>query len=263
VGTAAAFITPRGITTDGTNLYVADYGNNTIRKIVIDSAEVSPFAGTDGAVFGYADGTGNEASFHSPSGITYHNGFLYVSDTVNNRIRKIEVSTKIVTTLSGLANVDGPVNAGFADGTADSAKFYLPQGITTDGTYVYVADTANHRIRRIDIANGTTDTIAGTGLAGSADGSGDVATFNLPTGITSDGTYLYVAEFGSHIIRKITVGDTAALSTVALLAGSAGTAGAVGGAGTVARFNGPSGITTDGTNLYVSDYSGYTIRKIQ
>lgn len=263
VGTAAAFITPRGITTDGTNLYVADYGNNSIRKIVIDSAMVSAFAGTDGAVAGYTDGTGNAATFHSPSSLTYHDGFLYVSDTANNRIRRIEVSTQIVTTLAGLANVDGPVNAGFADGVAGSAKFNLPQGITTDDTHVYVADTANHRIRRILIADGTTDTIAGTGIAGSTDGSGNVATFNLPTGIATDGTYLFVAEFGSHVIRKITIGSTAALSTVELLAGSAGIAGAIGGTGTIARFNGPSGITTDGTNLYVSDYSGYTIRKIQ
>jgi len=262
-GTGAAFITPRGITTDGTDLYVADYGNNTIRKIAIDGAMVSAFAGTLGAVAGYTDGTGAAATFHSPSGITYHNGYLYVADTANNRIRRIEISSTIVTTLAGQPDVAGTINAGFADGIASGAKFNLPQGLTTDGTYVYVADTANNRIRRISIADGTTETIAGTGSVGSDNGAGDVSTFNLPTGITMDGTYLYVTDFGSHVIRKITVGATAASTTVELLAGSAGTAGTANGIGAAAMFNGPSGIATDGTNLYISDYSGYTIRKIQ
>lgn len=266
IGVGAAFNTCRGIATDGVNLYIADYGNNTIRQIVIGTVAVSPFAGTDGVVAGFIDGTGNAATFHSPSGITYYNGYLYVSDTANNRIRKIEVSTKIVGTLAGAPNVDGPVNAGTTDGTSVNAKFNGPQGITTDGTYVYVADTANNLIRRILISDGTTLTIAGTGVAGTDNGAGNVAKFNLPTGIATDGTSLFVTDFGTHIVRRITGAATAATAadtTVSTLAGTAATGGTVSGIGTAAQFNGPSGITTDGTNLYVSDYNGHTIRKIQ
>ncbi len=268
VGIGAAFTNPRGITTDGTNLYIADYGANTIRKIVIGTQTVSHFAGTDGLIAGFTDGTGNAATFHSPSGITYFNGFLYVADTANNRIRKIEVSTKIVTTLSGEPDVDGPVNAGLIDGVPSVAKFNGPQGIATDGTFVYIADTANNCIRRIRISDGMTLTIAGSEVAGSNDGtSGIDATFNLPIGIATDGTFLYVTDFASHVIRVIAGAPTAVTAAniiVTTIAGSAGTAGAANGYGIpAAQFNGPSGITTDGTNLYVSDYSGHTIRKIQ
>lgn len=266
VGTGAAFSTPRGIATDGTNFYIADYGNNTIRKIVIGTATVSAFAGTGGAVAGFVDGLGAAAFFNSPSGITYHNGYLYVADTANNRIRKIDVSNANVTTLAGAPDVDGPVNAGSTDGTALNAKFNVPQGITTDGTYVYVADTGNNKIRRIAIADGVTLTIAGTGVAGVGNGVGNVATFNLPTGIATDGTNLFITDFASHLIRKITGASTAATSAdtvVTTLAGTASTAGTISGTGTAAQFDGPSGIATDGVNLYVSDYSGHTIRKIQ
>jgi len=266
VGVGAAFTSPRGITTDGTNLFIADYGANTIRQIVIGTATVSHLAGTDGLVSGFTDGTGNAATFHSPSGITYYNGNLYVADTANNRIRKVEVSTKIVTTLAGQPDVDGPVNAGSTDGTNVNAKFNGPQGITTDGTYVYVADTANNKIRRILIADGTTLTIAGTGVAGTDNGAGNVAKFNLPIGITIDGTNLFVTDSATHTVRKITGAagaSTAADTTVSTLAGTASTGGTVAGLGTAAQFNGPSGITTDGTNLYVSDYTSHTIRKIQ
>lgn len=113
------------------------------------------------------------------------------------------------------------------------------------------------------ISDGTTSTLAGIGTAGSTNGAGDVASFNLPTGITTDGTYLYITEFGSHTVRKITIGVSAAASTVALLAGTVGISGTVSGTGSAAKFDGPVGITTDGSNLYVSDYTGHTIRKIQ
>jgi len=270
VGAAAYFNTPRGMTlvkTDiGVDIYVCDYGNNSIRKITFDAgagtATVSSFAGTLGAVDGAVEGTGDAATFHSPSGITYYDGNLYVTDTFNNKIRKIVVSTTEVTTIAGQSGVVS--SAAFIDGTGVNARFNQPQGITNDGTYLYVADTVNHSIRRIVITTGVTDTIAGTGAAGLVDGNGTVAQFSSPIGITTDGTYLYVADSVNHNIRKITPGTTAALTTVATLAGSTGsTPGTADGYGTAAKFNNPYGITTDGTNLYVAEYTNYDIRKIQ
>lgn len=98
-GTAALFNSPSGITSDGTNLYVADTGNNTIRKIVISTGEVTLFAGSSTGASGSTDGTGTAALFHSPSGITTDGTNLYVTDAGNNSIRKIVISTKTVTTL--------------------------------------------------------------------------------------------------------------------------------------------------------------------
>ena len=100
-------------------------------------------------------------------------------------------------------------------------------------------------------------TLAGTGSSGSANGTGTSASFNHPTGITTDGTNLYVADSSNHLIRQIVI-STGAVTTVA----GTGTSGSANGTGTSASLNGPRGITTDGTNLYVVDHGGHLIRKI-
>jgi len=262
-GTSAGFITPRGITTDGTYLYVADYGNHAIRRITVSSGLVEPYAGTLAATAGATENAAADAAlFNGPSGITTDGTNLYVADTNNNKIRKIVIAdsngTRTVSTLSGPSGTVG--TAGWNDGAAAGAQFSGPQGITTDGTNLYIADTGNNRIRQIRISDGETSTLAGSGATGSADNStGTLATFYGPIGITTDGTYLYVADATSNKIRRV---DIAAPHGVTTLAGS-GTAGAADGVGTAATFNGPRGVATDGTNLYVSDYSGNTIRKIQ
>jgi len=120
-----------------------------------------------------------------------------VADFDNHLIRKIVISTGAVTTLAGTGS------SGSANGTGTSASFNSPHGITTDGTNLYVADMSNHLIRQIVISTGVVTTVAGTGSSGSANGTGTSASFNLPRGITTDGTNLYVAEYGNHLIRKI------------------------------------------------------------
>ena len=195
-GTLASFYRPLGITRDGTNLYVADTYNHLIRKIVISTGVVTTLAGTGSS--GSADNsTGTLASFYRPLGITTDGTNLYVSDTYNHRIRKIVISTGVVTTLAGGSH-------GSADndnGTAASFKF--PHGIITDGTNLYVADTFNYLIRKIVISTGAVTTVAGTGSAGSANGTGTSASFYYPRAITTDGTNLYVADTNNNRIRKI------------------------------------------------------------
>ena len=101
-------------------------------------------------------------------------------------------------------------------------------------------------------------TLAGTGSSGSANGTGTSASFNNPRGITTDGTNLYVADQGNHLIRKIVI-STGAVTTVA----GTGSSGSANGTGTSASFYNPIGITTDGTNLYVANYTNHLIRKIE
>ncbi len=194
-GTSASFNYPQGITTDGTNLYVADYSNHLIRKIVISTGAVTTLAGTGSS--GSANGTGTSASFNYPQGITTDGTNLYVAERVNHLIRKIVISTGAVTTLAGTGST------GSANGTGTSASFSFPRGITTDGTNLYVADSGNHLIRQIVISTGAVTTLAGTGSSGSANGTGTSASFNYPQGITTDGTNLYVADYGNNLIRKI------------------------------------------------------------
>ncbi|MHB9116801.1 MAG: NHL repeat-containing protein [Burkholderiales bacterium] len=252
-GTAASFYSPPGITTDGTNLYVADV--TAIRKIVIATGAVTTLAGSTLGATGSADGTGTAARFANVRGITTDGKNVYVADTDNSTIRKIVIATGAVTTLAGTAKSNG-----ITDGTGAAARFYRPSSLTADGTNLYVADTGNHTIRKIVIATGAVTTLAGTASPffgyGSTDGTGTAAKFNGPAGITTDGTNLYVADTGNNAIRKVVI----ATGAVTTLAGGAW--GSTDGTGTAALFYSPAGIVTDGTNLYVADSLNTTIRKI-
>jgi sugar lactone lactonase YvrE len=252
-GTAASFWNPVGITTTGTNLYVTDSGNNTIRRISITFNNVSTVAGSAGQS-GLLDGTASAARFNNPQGITTDGRNLYVADSGNNTIRKIEIATEVVTTLAGSAG-----NAGLADGTGAAARFNNPKGITTDGANLYVADSGNNVIRKIEISTGSVTTIAGSagGASGSSDGTGSTALFANPQGITMDGANLYITDSNNNTIRRMVIGT----GVVTTLAGSAGNPGVVDGTGAFAKFTTPFGITTDGRNLYVTDDAS-TLRKI-
>ena len=258
---AATFATPRSITSDGTNLYVADTGNNVIRKIVIATGAVTTLAGT--GVPGAADGAGATATFNSPIGIATDGANLYVVDSGNHKIRKIVIATGVVSSFTGAANTAGVVGA--ADGAGATATFYSPFEITTDGSNLYVTDWGNQKIRKIVIATGVVSNLTGVanarGTVGAVDGAPATATFNYPWGITTDGANLYVADYLNNKIRKIVI----ATGVVSSFTGGANTAGGVGaadGAGATATFNSPVGITTDGTNLYVVDTVNNKIRKI-
>ena len=198
IGPAARLNGPFGITTDGTNLYVADFNAETIRKIVISTGAVTTIAGADG-VIGSADGNGAAASFNSPAGITTDGTNLYVTDYDNGTIRKIVISTGAVTTIAGAPGIYGNL-----DGIGAAARLNGPFGITTDGTNLYVADFNAETIRQIVISSGAVTTMAGTNtIAGSADGTGSAALFSGPAGITTDGSHLYFLDSMNHTIRQL------------------------------------------------------------
>jgi hypothetical protein len=246
-----------GITTDGTSLFFTN--NHSICKADISTGVITTIAGS-ASTPGSLDGIGSAARFNYPYAITTDGTNLYVADSLNNTIRKIVLSTGVVTTFAGSASAFGST-----DGIGASARFSEPEGITTDGIYLYVADYGNNTIRKIAISTATVTTIAGAaGISGSTDAPGATARFYNLGNITTDGTNLYVTDSNvlsgnfSGTIRKIIIAS-GAVSTVA---GSATGSGSTDGQGTAARFNQPIGITTDGTNLYVTDRYNYTIRKI-
>ncbi len=222
-------------------IYVADTGNNTIRKIA-PNGRVSTLAGSAG-VAGSADGNGTAARFNYPT---------YVADTLNFTIRKITPSGD-VSTLAGVAG-----EFGYADGAGAQATFTYPYGlaVTTSGT-VFVADTYNYTIRKI-LPDGTTSTVAGVrGGSGSNDGNASGARFNAPRGIAVDGAgNVYVADEFSSTIRKLTPDGM-----VRTLAGYAGATGSNDGAGSSARFNYAAGVAVSQSGvLYVADTRNQTVR---
>ena len=250
-GAAAMFNYPYSSVTDGTNIYVADSFNNLIRKVVISTGVVTTLAGSGEAET--TDGTGTDASFNGPSGITSDGTNLYVTEWSGKVVRKVVIATGVVTTLAGTAGV-----AGTADGTGTAASFNIPLGITTDGTNVYVLDMWVHTIRKIVIATGVVTTFAGTGACGAVDGTGTAASFCQPSGITNDGTYLYIADTSNQLIRKVDM-TTAVVTTIA---GASGVYGYLDGTGVAAQFNYPEGITITGGHLYVIDTQNYVVRDV-
>jgi len=249
-GTSAKFNSPKGVCSDGAgNIYVTDTNNHKIRKIVIATGVVSTLAGSTA---GFFNDTGTSAKFNTPYGLCSDGaGNIYVADSYNNKVRKIVIATGATSTLAGSV-------LGFLNGVGTSAKFNIPLAICTDGTgNLYVADTYNHKIRKIVIATGATSTLTGTS-SGFFNGEAISAQFKFPNGLCTDGSgNLYVADIQNNKIRKIVI----ATGVTSTLAGS--TAGFNNATGGLAQFNNPYGICKDSSgNLYIADYSNDLIRKI-
>jgi sugar lactone lactonase YvrE len=275
------------------HLFVAD--NMCIRVIDTKAGQVTTLAGVYDSVAGGTDGVGAKALFNLPSGLAYSGGQLYVTDTENHAIRKVDVATATVTTIGGAIGAPGAVDA---VGTA--ARFREPEGLALDASgNLYIGDTDNNTIRKMSIATGAVTTVAGTaGQAGATDGVGAAARFKQPKALTLDGMgNAYVIDNGNLSIRKIvlatatvstlvkfttppqglttdganvlvTDGDQRVVSvapdgTVTGVAGAAGQEGFVDGPPAVARFNAPAGLMNDGAGtLYVADDGNSAIRTV-
>ena len=278
------------------NLYVASYGSEQILKVT-PGGTVTVFAGSGSQ--GQEDGTGTAAQFLYPTGVALSpdGTLLYVTDRVNNTIRKITVPGAVVTTFAGKAS-----QYGTTDATGLNARFSNPTDavLAPDGN-LYVTDAFNARIRKVTPA-GVTSTLAGS-IFGNMDGTGASARFAAPMEITfgydgpdwvlyvtdqqnnnvrkitqagvvttvatglngvtgvavaADGD-VYVSEFYGHTIKKIDMPS----ATVTVFAGASGVPGSTNGTGTAARFENPAGLTIDGSGtLFVADYTNNLIRQI-
>lgn len=237
----ARFNTPSALALDSAgNIYVADSGNNTIRRVT-SVGVVTTVAGSPGSL-GTTDGIGNLARFAFPTGIAVDSfGTIYVSDKLTHLIRKITPGNAVQTFV-------------FA-----SAGLSFPGGLAVDsGFNLYVADSRNHVIRKVS-PGGAVTTLAGiVGSAGSLDGNGSAARFNQPEGVGLDSAgNVYVADTLNHTIRRIAVnGDVTTIAGLPLNSGTSD------GSGTGARFNQPYSIAVDTSgNIWVTDTFNHTIRR--
>lgn len=255
IGTAATFYGPMDVVRDASgNFYIADVGNNKIRKIDATTLAVTTFAGT--GALGREDGNRLSATFNGPENMVFDaSGNLFIADKFNNSIRKIDMTTGIVSTFAG--SLIG--NLGNVNGTVNNATFYYPSGLVFDASgNLFVTEEYGHTIRKIT-PSAVVTTFAGsiTGASGSNNGTGTSARFSYPWDITIDASdNLFVTEWGNKIVRKITPA-----AVVTTFAGSAGNSDVTDGTGLAARFVNPLGITTSPTgDMYVTD--GNRIRKI-
>jgi sugar lactone lactonase YvrE len=278
-GWAPAFASPNGVAvaSDGT-IFVTDNGNGVIRSIVRSAGGatiVSTFAGTsipvpdknrqekinstEVGISGFRDGPALDSLFEQPDDIVIApDGTIYVSDPLNSAIRRIRqvAGQTVMDTLAG-SGVPG-----FIDGASRSARFNTPLGIalSPDGQLLLVADFGNNRIRRVNLATGIVETLAGNGNAGFDDGPPGDATFDGPIGIAvdSDGV-AYVSDLNNNAIRRV---DTS--GNVGILAGGGRPKKVINGPGVVATFASPKGLVIDRTArvLYVADFENNLVRSI-
>lgn len=249
---------PSGLAIDAQgNLYIADTGNNVIREITLNGM-ISTVAGNGEAGDLGDNGPATSANLNTPIGLAFdRQGNLLIADSINNRVREVEVGGTIIT-------FAGTGSKGFAgdDGPATSAKLFRPSGVAVDANgNVYIADTGNMRVRKVTL-DGIIHTAAGIGTQGDLGDGGPATNAELaqPGGVGVDAAgHLFIADTDNNVIREVTLDGT--ITTVA----GSGTPGFSGDNGppTSAGLRLPSGVTFDSAgDLYIADTGNNAIRAI-
>jgi hypothetical protein len=225
----------------GSYLFFTDYGNHRVRRINLTDNRIFTVAGTGESGFAGDGGAATAANLSFPSHLAVSGDKLYITDAANNRIRVVDLSSGIISSLSTVV--------------------VTPAGIAVAGDQVYVAETSRRRIRRIDLRTMTITTIAGTGASGSTGDGGQAiaATFMSPVGVEVVGDAMYVTDSAAHRVRRIDL-VTGVITTIAGT-GAPGFSGD-GGDASIARLFGPGQPAAADGYLYVPDIRNGRIRAI-
>jgi sugar lactone lactonase YvrE len=260
--TSASLNHPSSVTLDGAgNMYIADRYHNRIRKVTAATGVISTLAGNGDANYA-GDGlasTDPSVSVNTPWGVALDGaGNLYIADTGNNRIREIVAASGVIETIAGTRGAGSTGD----NGPAIDATLNQPQGVSVDAAGdLYIADTYNNRIRKVDLS-GTITTVAGNGTAGySGDGlPASAAALNLPFAVAFDPAgAMYIPDSGNNAVRAVSA--TGVISTFA----GTGLSGYTGdhGPATAATLFSPSGVATDAAgNVYIADTQNAALRKV-
>jgi sugar lactone lactonase YvrE len=253
--TSAQLNNPYGLALDGSgNLYIADSGNNRVRKVAANGV-ITTIAGTGVAGYFGDNGPAISAQFDAPLGLALDSaGNLYIADSYNQRIRKLTLNG-VIATVAG----NGTSGYGGDNASATAAELYQPEGVAVDSAgNLYIADLGNYRVRKVNPA-GVITTVAGTGANGVAGdgGAASSAQLEFPWAVAVDGQgNFYVAD--SNRVRKVAGGviSTVAGSTTSGFSGD-------GAAATKALLDQPYGLFVDASgNLYIADTGNNRIRKV-
>jgi sugar lactone lactonase YvrE len=256
-GSAARFLFPSDVATDGANVYVADYPNHRIRKITSMQMVTTLAGGTNGEL----DGMGTDAEFSAPRAVTADaEGNVYATDEGGCTIRKV-TPDGYVATLAGIRPAIAKIGCtGSSDGMGSAARFRAPEGIALDSAgNLFIADRDNATIRKLQPSTNQVTTFAGAApQPGSTDGMSSTARFSMPAGVVVDAAGdWFIADQGNATIRKVTAGVVTTFAGLTSMTGNAD------GMGAVARFNSPTGAAIDAAGtIYISDKMNHTIRKL-
>ncbi len=261
----SAQINPGGIAVDSfNNMYIADTSNYRIRKVNAQTGIITTIAG-DGT-YGFSGDTGPATTArlsYTESVAVDGSGNVYIADSSNSRIRKVNATTGVITTVAG----NGTFGYSGDNGAAVSAALYYPSGISADsGGNVYIADTTNHRVRKVDAVSGVITTIAGTGTSGFAGDKGTAVSASLasPRGVVAEATGILIVDTNNSRIRRVDVA-TGVISTVAGVSVSAygGAYTGDGGPAVFALFSEPGNIAVDREgNIFIADTDNNRIRRV-
>jgi autotransporter-associated beta strand protein len=261
---AADLSDPTSVAVDGAgDLFIADSINNAVREVDASAEQIKTVAGNGEGTYNGDGGPATGAELYGPMGVAADAaGDLFIADSNNNVVRKVDASTGAITTVAGI----GTWGYGGDGAAATSAQLDDPMGITVDAAgNVYIADSLNNVVRKVDPA-GTITTIAGNfalGAGYSGDGfAATAAQLDDPTALAVDGDCLYIADTGNNVVRSLNL-STGIITTVAgnyaLGSGYSGD----GQAATAAQLNGPTGIAVDAAgNLYIADSGNDVVREV-
>jgi DNA-binding beta-propeller fold protein YncE len=237
----------------GDRLFIADSNHNRLVVTKLDGTLIETIGtGTPGA----ADGTFDSASFFRPQGMALEGDNLYVADTENHLIRRVDLKSRTVQTVAGTGK---QTHDYFKQGPARTIELSSPWDLQLVARQLYITMAGTHQIWKIDLDSQEMSTFAGSGREARQDGPLLDAGFAQPSGITSDGKKLYIADSESNIIRAI---DIAKGEVETLVGGDLFDFGDVDGRGNDVRFQHPLGVVALGDKVLIADTYNHKIKEL-
>ncbi|MCB9583727.1 MAG: redoxin domain-containing protein [Polyangiaceae bacterium] len=250
---SAPLSSPEKVIPTATGYAIADSGHD--RVVLTDDSGATTDVIGDGTE-GTTDGDYATARFFAPKGLALMGNVLYVGDTANHLIRAVDLTNKTVTTVAGTGKRGGVLHDG---GKALETSLASPWDLLAVDTRIFVANAGTHQVFVFDPAAATVEPFAGNGYEGLVDGTADEVRMAQPSGLASDGTYLYVADAESSSIRKI---DIATGAVTTLVGQGLFVWGAEDGPAASATLQHDQGLALDGQTLYIADTYNSKIRAL-